>query len=56
MLPGHSLSVYLPPEHCRGKDFVQEGCLRCDPKKSENEKEKEREKARSSTLQGFHCS
>ena len=26
------------------RTFVQEGCLRCDPKKSENEKEKERER------------
>lgn len=44
VMPGHSLSFYLPPEHCRGKDFVQEGYLRCDPKKSENEEEKERER------------
>lgn len=51
VMPGHSLSFYLPSEHGRGKG----GCLRCDPKKSENEKEKEREKARSGTLQGFHC-
>lgn len=55
VMPGHSLSFYLSSEHGRGKDFVQKGCLRCDPKKSENEKEKEREKARSGTLQGFHC-
>ena len=44
VMPGHSHSFYLPPEHCRGKDFRAGRCLRCDPKKSENEKEKERER------------
>ena len=56
VMPGHSHSFYLPPEHCRGKDFRAGRLFEMwSQEKWKWEREREREKARSGTLQGFHC-